>query len=389
MNGANGANGDANGHSPKILSLEIEDHAEEQKSLLREITMDESGDQINIYSRNAHNLRRRARDGGGEDGGTNGNGIFGRGRSTIQGLLRGDLMSHAMYHFRNALVLGMLAFFVLVVLEWEGGLLRGEKMEEEKPVLPRGSPHQMSFGGKNNPGHNIDANKEKTTGTSIDDDDGLYMPYIDDYEEGLSMESEILSEAFDRPATWDISIENKLNEQAHYLHDPKLSPFASELYAAGQEELDERQANFTKRMTDIVNEFGQWNNEAFKQLQTVNVGDDFYSYFNYRDVPPDEFPDLAWQKDKGYIGDFLDQAQALVEATKEGIMQEYNHPNPDEMEKELFSGMLIYFACGQDCCHVALCMLIIDRSASFSLQSSLENMISSMVPRTTKKVRSN
>jgi hypothetical protein len=363
----NGANGDAKGHSPKILSLEIEDHAEEQHSLLREITMDESGDQTKIYGRNAHNLRRRARDGG-EDDGTNGSGIFSRGSSAIQGLLRGDLMSHGMnqFHLRNALVLGLLAFFVLVVLEWEGGLLRGEKMEE-KHAVPRGSPHQMSFGGKNNPGHNIDANKEKTTSTSVDDDDGLYMAYVDDYEEGLSMESEILSEAFDMSATWDISFENKLNEQAHYLHDPKLSPFASGLYDAGQEQLDERQEKFTHRMTDIVNEFGQWNNEAFEQLGAVNVGEDFFSYFKYRDVPPDEFPDLAWQRNKEYIGNFLDQAQALVEATKEGIMQEYSHPNPDETEKELFSGRLIYLACGPACCPVALCMFIIDRSLSFSL----------------------
>ena len=383
----NGANGDASEHSPKILALEIEDHGEdEHESLLRETTMDESGDKTTtFFGRNADNLRRRARDGGG-DIDTNVRNIFGTGNSVIQGLLRGDLMSHAMYHIRNALMLGLLAFFVLVVLEWEGGLLRSEQVQEVEPAEPLEYPHQMSFGGKNNPGHNIDPDKEKKplSPLSNNDDDEFYEPYIDDYgyEGSLSMETEILSEATEMSGNWDISFENTLNEQAHYLHDPLLSPFASELYEADQDILDERQAQFTQKMRAIVDQFGQWNDAAFQNLGTITVDEQFYSSYDYRDVIPEEFPEGAWQKNKEYITLFLDQAQALVNSTINGIMQEYNHPNPDDTEKKLFGGRWIWLAaefCQQDLSLLTLKFL--------SLKSLLAIMISSMVPLTTKQPR--
>ncbi|CAB9523228.1 expressed unknown protein [Seminavis robusta] len=327
----NGENGTSNGVTPKILALEIEadDEDEERQSLIHESQgiNTESKEKEVFMGRNAHGMRRR---GWGGDNGSEEDGLSNAitGNSVIQGLLRGDLMSHAVYHLRNALLLGLLAFFVLMVLEWEGGILRSEKMEKEEPA--EYSPHTMSFGGKNNLAHNLNPNKKKKP----------KPPALTPEEQEENIENEILGEAVDiaMRATWDLSWENKRNEQAHYLHDPNLSPFASELYMAEQDVLDARQRNFTFKMIKVVEEFGVWNNPNFEEAH--NLKDSFFDEFNYRDVPLSDFPDEAWQKDRNYMVSFIDQAMALVEAVKEGIMQEYNHPNPDDEEKHSFAPII-------------------------------------------------
>lgn len=315
----NNENGATNGQ--KMLALEIEDAAEEQESLLRE-TSDDATDNVvtkdsAFMGRNAHGVTRRRWGGENKDGqSAQSSGMMSMSRGVIQGFLRTDLMSHAVYHLRNALLLGLLAFFVLVVLEWEGGILRSEVMEDEMP----NSPHTFSYGGKYNRGHDLDPDKPKRPLTP---------------EEEFDLEEEILDESVEKIGTWDIALENNINEQAHYLHDPEKSPFASSLYNLPDDELDERQIKFATRMSKVIEEFGVWNNPDYEDA--FGVDDDFFEDYYYRDVPTEDFPDWAWQKDREYILNFLDEAQALVEATKEGIMQEYNHPNPDGDERDMFS----------------------------------------------------
>lgn len=323
-NGMNGSlNGDANGHEPKMLSLEIEvaDDHEEQQSLL----METSGEAIGgdkkkqFMGRNSHGMRRRQ---WGTDDGivAKGSGAANSmGSSMIQGFVRGDLLSHAVYHLRNALVLGVLAFFVLLVLDWEGGVMRSETMEEQEKV----SPHMWSYGGKFNRNHDLEPYKKRAPLSAVEE---------------LDLEEEILDEATERVGTWDLAIENKMNEEAHYLHDPEKSPFASNLYNADDPELDERQRTFAKRMGEIVEKFGVWNNPDYEDW--FGADDDFFEEYYYRDVPIDDFPFEVWQTDESYIKQFLDEAQSLIEATKEGIMQEYNHPNPNDEEKDMF-GVII------------------------------------------------
>jgi len=319
--------------SPRILALEIEGD-DEQESLIHETTMEDNingGSNINnsskekdktFFGRNAHGIRRRVfgdGDGIGYFDGSSASGVM----TKIQGFVRSDLVSHAVYHLRNFTLLAVLAFFVLMVIDWEGFLLRSERMEHVEP----NSPHTYSFGGKYNGGHNIDPMKPYSPAEKKSEE-----------EEMEDLYEEIVRDAYETSSAWDLSTENFRNEEGNYLHDPMLSPFASDLYDATQEELDARQEKFSTRMDAIINEFGVWNNPTFAEAR--NLDEDFYDGYKFRDVVVEEFPDGAWQTDKDYITSFLDQAQALVEAMKEGIMQEYNHPNPDDIEKDLF-GVII------------------------------------------------
>lgn len=316
----NGTHG-TNGHTEqKMLSLEIEAE-EEHASLLRETTddaQDGSTKKEMFMARNSHGMRRRWGVDGGIGHGSQSLGSSSRGM--IQGFLRTDLMSHAVYHLRNALVLGLLAFFVLVVLEWEGAFLRSEVMEDTKPVK---TPHTFSYGGKYNIGHQLDPDRSKKPLTELEEED---------------LEAEILDEGAEKIGTWDLAVENKMNEQADYLHDPEKSPFASHLYVSPDDDLNERQTKFAERMGRVKEDFGVWNNPHYEGA--FSVKDTFFEEYFYRDVPMEDFPDWAWQKDKDYIQHFLNEASALVEATKEGIMQEYHHPNPNDEEKEFF-GVII------------------------------------------------
>lgn len=338
-NGTNGRDG------PRIIPLEIGtlNDIDEQESLIFE-TSDDTGDSL-FHGRDASGMRKRAGDGifhadGSGDG--SGSSVLSRGTALFQGLVRADLIGHAVYHLRNALLLTVLAFFVLVLLEWEDGLVVNEQMEKVEP------PHDFSFGGK----HNV-AQSNNDNYFNIDDnyDDDYDYNYGDDYgngngysapkrqktieEEMQDLEEEILNDAFDKTGSWDLDIENEKNEEGHYLHDSEISPFASGLYQAEQNILDERQREFMAKMDTTINEYGLWNNPSFDGMS--HLSEAFYDTFTFRDVPVEDFPPTSWQKDTVYLEGYLDQAAALVEAATEGIMREYNHMNPGDEEKALFN----------------------------------------------------
>jgi hypothetical protein len=58
-----------------------------------------------------------------------------------------------------------------------------------------------------------------------------------------------------------------------------------------------------------------------------NDGDDDFAYTQYphRDVPYDNFPSTAWQRDKEYLTKFLTEGQVLVRRSMEAILAEYGH----------------------------------------------------------------
>jgi hypothetical protein len=65
---------------------------------------------------------------------------------------------------------------------------------------------------------------------------------------------------------------------------------------------------------------------------------DFYSQFENRDVPLDQFPSTSWQRNGTYVTEFLQQAIALVNRTMEAILVEYGKAarfggNDDDKEK--------------------------------------------------------
>ena len=355
--------GTPNGHTA-IFPLEIAsaDDDDERDSLLYETADDNvNGKDALFHGRHVPDgLRIRS---GKADGTHDTNGftseasVFGQGRAMIQGLLRADLMDNAVYHLRNALLLAVLAFFVIVVLEWEGGIVRDEHdhmaTTRGRDSSSSGSPHSYTIGGKNNVAHSNNAYVPPSSSSSsygyddyLDDDDDAATSPVNyppkrvktDDEILEDLENEIIDDAWEKKGNWDLDPENIKNQEGHYLHDAQLSPFASALYDVPQEELDKRQAAFTKKMNDTINEYGMWNNPSFDGL--VDPGDRLYDDYNFRDVPIEEFPEGTWQTDPTYLKAHLDQAQALVEATKEGIMREYNHMNPDDSEKQLF-GVII------------------------------------------------
>ena len=321
----------SNGHGPSILPLEIDE--DEEESLIYETSHDtmsngESGKDGLFNGRDASSIRHRKKGwsiGGSSDAAHRvGVSAFERGNAMIRGMLRGEVMEYAVYHMRNALMLGVLALFVLIILKWEGGILKNETMEDVEPARPL--PHSFDLGGKNNLAQSI--NGDYNTPSK--------KPYHEktEEEEMAELEDEILEDMRDKTGAWDLAYENEKNEQGHYLHDPETSPYASHLYKASQQELDARQAEFMKRMNATINDYGIWQGPSVEGV--VGLDYEFFDRFDFRDADPSDFPDFVWQKSSEYIESFLQEAQALVEATKEGIMREYNHINPGDREKAYF-----------------------------------------------------
>ena len=67
--------------------------------------------------------------------------------------------------------------------------------------------------------------------------------------------------------------------------------------------------------------FGSW--QLVDAKRASRPADDFYNKYPNRDVPWADFPDTAWQKDKDYLPQFLNQGIALVERALNAILAEY------------------------------------------------------------------
>jgi hypothetical protein len=75
--------------------------------------------------------------------------------------------------------------------------------------------------------------------------------------------------------------------------------------------------------------FGTWAWPDEKKRPTQ----DFYKAYPTRDVPRDQFPANAWQKDAAYVSRFLQESQDLVMRAMEAILSEYGHGKDSEPGK--------------------------------------------------------
>lgn len=194
-----------------------------------------------------------------------------------------------------------------------------------EPLEPPPNAHSFTFGGDNNKGH-----------TSAPVNDSNDSKEKDTEEKQTEAEIEHDTQVYSH-SHWDISSQNDQNLPGHYLHDPFRSPFASHLYQdITSAEIHKRQVEFEQAMEDIRQRFGAWDNDATPPKLSQSRSNLFDSY-GFRDVFFDDEtlfdPQKAWQLDKDYILEFINQAKVLVKATIEGIMTEYGHPNAKYAER--------------------------------------------------------
>eukprot|EP00977_Amphora_coffeiformis_P010039 scaffold2353_cov167-Amphora_coffeaeformis.AAC.30 len=214
----------------------------------------------------------------------------------VQGVLRQNLGGQ--FTFRNMFILCVIAGLLFVAL-----IVLNDSTEGDFDGVKTAAPHTNSFGGKNNPGleqHGTSGNFQRP-------------PMIMD---------EDLPESNVGQAVQSISNLNVENYIGHYYHDPVHAYSASNLYAANVESTEVRhqmQSDFDTRMTNYKDRYGQWQDPPFQG----KVAQTFYHNYWYKDVPVDEFPANAWQKNPAYVKEFVGQAVSLVDRVKEAIYEEY------------------------------------------------------------------
>ena len=96
-----------------------------------------------------------------------------------------------------------------------------------------------------------------------------------------------------------------------------------------------------ERAEALAKEWGKW--EFVDSRADQRPEDDYCGEYPNRDIPRDKFPENAWQTDKDYLQEWLDQGNKLVDRAMESILAEYGHgakdePNKtfEEREKEMF-----------------------------------------------------
>lgn len=76
----------------------------------------------------------------------------------------------------------------------------------------------------------------------------------------------------------------------------------------------------------MIQKWGSW---TFHHDQRYFVGDAFYQSYPNRDVPSDQWPANAWQRNPTYLEPFLKESLALVERTQAAILLEYTGSGPN------------------------------------------------------------
>jgi hypothetical protein len=109
--------------------------------------------------------------------------------------------------------------------------------------------------------------------------------------------------------------------QERYLADPpghrKHPSYYSDTYLR-------RAAPRRESMTATSEQWGSWT--LVDHQRSIRPGDDFYTQYPNRDVPLTDFPaDTAWQRNSGYVEQFLHQATNLTMRAMESILAEYGH----------------------------------------------------------------
>ena len=161
---------------------------------------------------------------------------------------------------------------------------------------------------------------------------------------GVAFENIIIPKSNVGHAIPSLNRPNIVNLWGHYVHDEHRSPYASHLYDATKEELEERQKKYVEKMAKVRKEWGAWD---FRDPREGSGGDtsdraDLGSYravadFSkvlYKDLPANEFPLDSWQADQEYVTRFLEEAKKLVDRVKEAIFAEYGYGRLDESGKK-------------------------------------------------------
>ena len=180
--------------------------------------------------------------------------------------------------------------------------LRGGIPDEDVPTF-----HQSGFGGKYNLGHFPDTRKSRRHLIKI-------------------------PQSANPHAIPSLTEQNIENVYGHWYHDEHHSPFASHLYDRPQEELDEEQAKFLKRMDKVRQEFGAWEFQDHQNTVRPVVN---FDKTPYRDMQNRDMAFNTWQKDEKYTMDFIAEGKKLVDRVLEGIYAEYGHPTKGLSDEEI------------------------------------------------------
>lgn len=159
---------------------------------------------------------------------------------------------------------------------------------------------------------------------------------------GIAFEEIIIPESNVGHAIKSVHKGNIINLWGHYVHDEHRSPYASFLYDAPKEELEERQAKYVEKMKKVREEWGAWDFRdplVGPQQNTTTPLDDIYrteanfSKAPYGDLPVEDFPPDSWQADEEYLANFLPEAKKLVNRVREGIYAEIGWPKKEKDAK--------------------------------------------------------
>jgi hypothetical protein len=217
-----------------------------------------------------------------------------------------------------ALLVGVYVFQMDETVEVEMTDLVGDV--EKKP----NTIHTNSFGGINNIAHPGGA-KAAAKG------------------EGIAFEDIVIPKSNVGHAVPSLSRPNVVNALGHYIHDEHRSPYASHMYNATKEELEERQQKYVEKMAKVREEWGAWDfrdplhddPEEGTDTPTSDVADRSEADFSgtdYKDLAIEEFPPDAWQADEEYVSRFLEEGKKLVNRVKEGIKAEIGWPVKEDEE---------------------------------------------------------
>ena len=240
------------------------------------------------------------------------------------------------------LLMLVLASFVGMYIIETRGVIVGTRGVDGRPIgvdsvelkPPTASFHSPggSFGGVNNIAHPAGA-KAASKG------------------EGIAFEEIVIPKSNVGHAIPSLNRPNIVNSWGHYVHDEHRSPYASHLYSATKEELEERQQKYLEKMKKVREEWGAWDFRDPRHEQgaggagetkTPTTKDDNdersatdFSNAEYKDLPVDKFPPDAWQSDEEYVGKFLEEGKKLIHRVKEGIYAEYGWPSKGKDETYL------------------------------------------------------
>jgi hypothetical protein len=161
--------------------------------------------------------------------------------------------------------------------------------------------------------------------------------------EGIAFEEIIIPKSNVGHAIPSLNRANVVNLVGHYMHDEHRSPYASHLYNATKEELEERQKKYIEKMAKVREEWGAWDfrdpREDGKSGDTTTPGKNDkprleadFSKAPYKDLPSEDFPPNSWQADEDYVARFIEEGKKLVLRVKEGIYAEIGWPGKGKDE---------------------------------------------------------